>query len=135
EHGGDTDRTSADALADALGDLPLALEHARAYVSQNSIPLAAYLGLFKARRAEMWKAARLPQNYHSTIATTWDISFQKVAEQSPAAADLLNLCAFFAPDDIPLDGMAAGKKFLTEPLASAVVDPLALNDAIATLRR
>lgn len=135
EHSGDGDTTTADALATALGDLPLALEHARAYVKQKSITLAAYLDLFKTRHADLWKKTSKPQNYHSTVATTWDISFHQVAEQSPSAADLLNLIAFFAPDDIPLDVIQAGKEYLPEPLAGTVVDPLALNSAIATLGR
>lgn len=135
EHSGDTNRLASDALADVLGDLPLALEHARAYVKQNLISLAAYLDLFTMRHAELWKNTAKPQNYPGTVATTWDLSFQQVTLQSLAAADLLTLCAFFAPDDIPLDVIVAGKEFLVEPLANTVVEPLGLNAAIATLRR
>ncbi|MCC7161551.1 MAG: tetratricopeptide repeat protein, partial [Anaerolineae bacterium] len=133
EQSGDADIASADALAARLGDLPLALEHARAYLRQNSITLAVYLELFKTRHADLWKNSTKPQNYHATVATTWDISFEQIAAQSLAAADLLNLIAFFAPDDIPLDVIKAYKGYLPEPLAGTVVDPLALNAAIATL--
>jgi hypothetical protein len=48
---GQQDREAADALADELGDLPLALEQAAAYVHQTKIALGDYLELIRARRA------------------------------------------------------------------------------------
>jgi hypothetical protein len=45
------DRIAADALAGELGDLPLALEQAAAYVRQSRVTLGEYLELFRARRA------------------------------------------------------------------------------------
>ena len=63
-----------------------------------------------------------------------EISFQKLEAEAPAAAALLNLCAYFAPDDIPSDTFAAQARFLPEPLRAAVTDPLAFDDAIAALR-
>lgn len=53
----------------------------------------------------------------------------------PASADLLNLCAFLAPDDIPKSLLTNGAEHLPELLASAVKDEMALNDAIAALKR
>jgi hypothetical protein len=45
----------ADALSEALGDLPLALEQAGAYILATKITLADYLELFQTRRNELWK--------------------------------------------------------------------------------
>jgi hypothetical protein len=44
------DREAANALAEELGDLPLALEQAAAYVHETSIALADYLKLFRSHR-------------------------------------------------------------------------------------
>ncbi|MBI4671467.1 MAG: tetratricopeptide repeat protein [Chloroflexi bacterium] len=150
----DADEKDADALASALGDFPLALEHARAYVRQTSISVAQYLTLFQMRRADLWRDVTQPLNYHSTILTTWDLALQEITAQTPAAADLLNLCAFFAPDDIPLDVIRKGSNRLPElgallagnvkretstgdvkgETSTREIDELVLNNAIAALR-
>ncbi|MBI3734026.1 MAG: tetratricopeptide repeat protein [Chloroflexi bacterium] len=132
---GDTDRAAADKLAGALGDLPLALAQAAAVVEATTGSLASYLDLFLTRRRELWKRDEPPSDYHATVATTWEISFQQVAAQSAAGADLLNLCAFFAPDNIPQSLIAQAAAHLHEPLSTAVQDPLLFGEAVAALRR
>ncbi len=132
---GQQDEVAAAALAKELGDLPLALEQAGAYLEACGQSLSGYLQLFRARHQELLRQGRPSQEYPDTVATTWEISFQKVKQESPAAADLLNLCAFLAPDDIPRELLAQGAEHLPQRLAQAVNDPLALNKALAALRR
>ncbi len=129
---GQTD--GAHALAETLGDLPLALEQAGAYIQETGISLSAYLKLFQKRQKELLRRGK-PDAYPDTVATTWDISFRKAREEVPASADLLNLCSFLAPDDIPKSLLTGGIEHLPEPLASAVSDEMALNDAVAALKR
>ena len=43
-----------------------------------------------------------PDDYPTPVAATWRLSFDRLREQSPAAARLLELCAFFAPEPISL---------------------------------
>lgn len=69
------------------------------------------------------------------MATTWEISFQAVEQESAAAAGLMNLCAFLAPDDIPLSMLRDDAKDLPVKLRKAVGDELKLDNAIAVLRR
>ncbi len=69
------------------------------------------------------------------MATTWEISFQKVQKESPVAADFLNLCAFLAPDNIPKELLEKGAKHLPERLVLAINDSLAWNEVRAALRR
>ena len=127
-------KDGADTLAGALGDLPLALEQAGAYIQETGISLSAYLKLFQERRKELLRRGK-PDSYPDTVATTWDLSFQKAREEVPASADLLNLCAFLAPDDIPKSLLSEGVEHLPERLASAVKDEMALNDAVAAMKR
>ncbi|MGH7186584.1 MAG: hypothetical protein ACREIB_09960, partial [Pseudomonadota bacterium] len=47
------DEAPANELADALGDLPLALEQAAAYIGASGRSIADYLRLFRQRRPEM----------------------------------------------------------------------------------
>ncbi len=125
QHGG------ADALADALGDLPLALEQAAAYILATKITLADYLELFQTRRNELWKDEKKPESYREKVETAWTVSMNRVKEEAAVGADLLNLCAFLAPDDIPRKLFSDGNGHLPESLA----DKLAVNRAVDTLQR
>jgi hypothetical protein len=101
----DDDR-AADRVADALGDLPLALEQAAAYCEQTGTTLSNYADfLEQGYGAELW---REPRDLERTVAAVWEVSFSKVEADSPACAVLLHFCAFLAPDNIPLDAIRAG---------------------------
>ena len=128
------DEAAADALADALGDFPLALEHAAAYVERTGCSLADYLALFRDSRAALWEHAESPDDYHATVATTWELAFHRLRDEAPAAVHLLSLCAFLAPDDIPVGVLVEGAEHLPDRLAEAVTDRLSLNEAVADLR-
>ena len=92
-------------LAEALGCLPLALEHAAAYMGEKGRNAAYYLRQYREKRQVLWdKYTKRPNDYHATVATTWQVNFEQV-RQTEGAAELLALCAFVAPDDIPLSVM------------------------------
>jgi tetratricopeptide (TPR) repeat protein len=125
-------------LAEALGDLPLALEHAAAYVEATGGTLLGYVDHFRTRRKELWKRAESPLGYHATITTTWALSMDRVRTECPAAADLLVLCAFLAPDDIPLSLLRDGAWLLalvSSSLSQVEGDSLILDDALTAFRR
>ena len=60
-----------------------------------------YLETFRTERDRLWTRESAPDRYHATVATTWKMGFE-YAQETAGAADLLNLCCFFAPDNIPL---------------------------------
>lgn len=130
----DTQDAPARVLAEALGDLPLALAQAGAYVEETGTTIAAYLELFRLRQQVLLRRGAEGESA-PTVATTWDIAFRDVQGRSPAAAELLALCAFLAPDDIPRDGLREGGGRCPPALVAALRDPLALDDAVAALRR
>jgi tetratricopeptide (TPR) repeat protein len=132
EHTNETDRKLAGQLADLMGDLPLALEQARAYMTETGTSMAQYVELFQTRQAEMLGRGTDSQDYQHTVATTWELALEQL---SPEAAALLNLCSFLAPDQIPQDVIVNGAELLPEPLSRAVADPLALGEAVAALHR
>jgi tetratricopeptide (TPR) repeat protein len=87
-------------IAEKLGDLPLAIEHASAWLAETPMSAAGYV----ARLEDLLRAAEPlsgPLGYPS-VAVTWRLSFDRLRERSPAAARLLELCAYFAPDPISL---------------------------------
>ena len=132
---GQDDRDAADVLADELGDLPLALEQAGAYIKTTGTTLTDYQELFRSRRKELWDDESPPTYYPDSVATTWSLAMDDVREESEEAADLLNLCAFLAPDEIPLEMLGEGAEHIPKPLASTAADRLAMNRAIRVLRR
>jgi tetratricopeptide (TPR) repeat protein len=125
----------ADPLAEVLGDLPLALEHAAAYVVDRSITMAQYLALFQVRHAELLARAKPPQDYPATVLSTWTVSMDIVEKESPAASDLLRFLAHLSPDAIPRDVLQLGRAVAADSLATLAGDPVLHHDAIELLRR
>ncbi len=68
------------------------------------------------------------------VATTWSLSFERVEAHNPAAADLLRLCAYLAPDAIPEEIITQGTKYLGPLLAPVAADAFLLSQAIEALR-
>lgn len=132
---GYTDADAAGALAEALGDLPLALEQAGAYMEVKGRTLLDYLNLFTVHKNKLLNRARPSTDYPDTVATTWELAFDEILQISAPGADLLNLCAFLAPDDIPIELLNSGVQFLPESLAAVAADPLTFDDAVDPLRR
>ena len=65
------------------------------------------------------------------MATTWTLSFARVERERPEAADLLRLCSYLAPDDIPRDLLAGGvaaNTALRAELRSKLQTPLLFPD-------
>jgi len=129
------DAQAAAALAEALGDLPLALAQAAAYIEQTGRTLGGYLALFERRRQELLTHPPVPVDYPHTVAATWDLSLEQVRAQSPAAVDVLALCAFLAPSPLPTAWLVKGAKVLPSSLSEVLADELRMDGALGTLRR
>src|SRR5687767_10100902 len=126
---------SAGKLAQALGDLPLALEQAAATIEQGRITFADYLGRFESHWAELLRSGRTPGDYPDTVAMTWELAFREVTRDAPVASALLNLCAFLAPVDIPRSFLTKSAAALPRPLSTTVGDRLALDGVVARLHK
>jgi tetratricopeptide (TPR) repeat protein len=123
----------AEALAAALGDLPLALEQAGVYVEQTHGTLGGYLELFTERDGELLGMGR-PIDYQHTVATTWTMALERVRAEVPAAEDLLNMCSFLAPDDLPRPLLSEHAEQLPDRLRQAG-DRLAFDQTLGALGR
>ncbi|MER6617409.1 FxSxx-COOH system tetratricopeptide repeat protein [Streptomyces xantholiticus] len=89
----------ADQVATAVGDLPLAVEQAAAWIAETATPVSAYLEQLREQAASVL-ALNQPVGYPEPVAATWNVSIERLKERSPAAVRLLQLCAFFAPEPI-----------------------------------
>ena len=126
------DRETAGQIAEELGRLPLALEQAAAWLDRSQMPGAEYLELLRSRGAELYARGQV-SGRSDTIATLWEISMGRITAESPAAVQLLGLCAWLAPEPVPLDLFTGHADLLPGPLSSAAADRLAFSDAIAVL--
>ncbi|MET7472929.1 FxSxx-COOH system tetratricopeptide repeat protein [Streptomyces sp. NPDC005648] len=89
----------ADQVATAVGDLPLAVEQAAAWLAETATPIAEYLRRLTEQTASVLALNQAP-DYPETVAATWNISIERLKERSPASVRLLQLCAFLAPEPI-----------------------------------
>ncbi|MEV4412934.1 FxSxx-COOH system tetratricopeptide repeat protein [Catellatospora sp. NPDC049609] len=90
-------------LAQELGFLPLALAQAAAYMERHDgLSAERYLALLRDRRNAGRLLAQGLDGYPASVATTWLMHFEWLAEHAPAALQLLRFCAFLDPDDINL---------------------------------
>ena len=129
-----TARDTALHISTELGGLPLALDQAGAYIEETGCGLASYLDLYRQRRAELLKRRGATASEHpNSVATTFALSFEKVASASRAAADLLRLCAFLHPDAVPEEIFNKGAAELGPNLSAIAADPLKLDSAFAQI--
>ena len=122
------ERVAAETLASTLGYLPLALEQAGAYIARHDCTFSSYLKRYQRQRLDLF-----PQGHdRASVHTVWSLSFNQVAAECEAAADLLRVSAFWSPDFIPdrlvIEGASAG--LLGEHLQHAVAGEEPDLDAI-----
>lgn len=119
-------------LVELLGNFPLALEHAAAYVHKTPRTFSYYLNQFKSRESEILEKAKEPEEYNHTIATTWEIAFDEIKDIYPDSVEFLYFISFLAPDDIPLNML----KFEGESDSNIIKilrDDFIIDDIIETL--
>jgi tetratricopeptide (TPR) repeat protein len=124
---GSDDQQAVDALAELLGDLPLALEEAAAYLEETRVGVNEYSELVRERTRELFgldQPAGDVQADQRRVATVWSLSLERVHQESPAAEALLRLCAFLAPDDIPRALPREHAEVLPDELGGVVSDVL-----------
>ena len=121
-------------LADGLGDLPLALAQAAGYIAESGMPAAEYLDLVKTRASRILNEGAV-LSYPRTLAETILITVEKLADENPAAAMLAEICAFLAPEPVPLALFTTAAGQLPQPLASSVADMLAWRNLLTVLNR
>ena len=127
ERTGQHDEAAADALAAELGDLPLALEQAAAYVVETGLSLTAYLDFFRTRRRELWSQERPPAGYPATVGTTWTMAVERLRDRGAARGRPAEPLRFPRARGDPAQPAAGTTRRCREELGAAVADPLRLN--------
>ncbi|KAJ6118297.1 hypothetical protein N7471_013764 [Penicillium samsonianum] len=119
------------ALVQALEYIPLAITQAGSYIANRSsrVTVSRYLQLFRESESnqthllqhEDAKDLRRDPSIRHAVITTWQLSFEQIRHDWPAATDLLALMSMFDRQGIP------------EGLVRADGDGLQFEDAVAPL--
>jgi hypothetical protein len=100
----------ASELLAALDYIPLAIAQAAAYINKcfPQMTVASYVRELntndKSRAKLLSQAAndlRSDGDASNSILTTWQITFERIREENPSAADLLSFMSFFNPQGVP----------------------------------
>ena len=95
---GRCDAAGANALAEALGRLPLALDHAAAYCRRTQMSFGDYA----ANASSLIAAAPRGSGYPRSVAATFNLSITQAVAQCEAAEALMAYLAQCAPERIPM---------------------------------
>jgi tetratricopeptide (TPR) repeat protein len=126
------DKKDSDSLADALGDLPLALDQAGGLQLVSGMPVSEYLTLLEKRASDVLGLATAG-NYPVPVTATWTASATQLKQSIPEAIELLRACAFFGPQPIPRDVLRDHPEVVTETLGLVLREPIQFSKAIGSL--
>ncbi|MDR7324717.1 FxSxx-COOH system tetratricopeptide repeat protein [Catenuloplanes niger] len=128
-------REDAEALAEKLGDLPLALDQAASWQKATGMPVGEYLELFDHHVRELLDEGR-PASYPTTVAAFVNIAFERLRVDAPAVAQLLELFAFLGAEPLSVSLLRSAKNSnVSQPLAGVLRDTIKLNRTIRALRQ
>lgn len=116
-------------LAEAVGDLPLLLEHAM----ESQVTIGAYLARLDSDPLGLLDDQ--PADYQSTIAGEWRTALDRLRADAPDALDLLRCLAFFGSDPVPRESLERGSFIADVSIHAMLRDPFRRVAAIRKLRR
>lgn len=119
-------------LAERLGYLPLALEQAVAYILITKVSISQYLELISEQSLDIFdNNCSKTECYANSVSTAFQSSFELLSE---AARQLLNMCAYMAPDKIPINFFVEMRDKFPMPLKVDLSEELTQNRILAELR-
>ena len=130
----DLAEAEADRVAEAVGDLPLAVEQAGSLLADTGMTGERYLQLL-AERAEDVLDHDPGGAYPVSVAAMWAVAFDRLAIDDPSALDLLTLVAWCGSEPVPLSLLTDHSDALPEQLQPIATDPLVLARCTAILQR
>lgn len=127
---------AARTLATELGNMPLAILQAIAYIDRTGQSIPGYLRLWKtADRRVQDHAARLGnQRVTLPVASTGLVAIENLRDRSKAAIELLSLLSLYAPDPFSFGLLGLGKSAYPPNLQTIAADQAAFDIALGELR-
>jgi hypothetical protein len=110
-------------VAEALGDLPLAVVQAANFMADTGMPVGEYLGFLSARAAEILDKGQ-PSSHPKSLVAVTQLAFDDLRGNNPSAAELIAICAFLAPELVYPNWFTCAAPKLPAPLRGHAADPL-----------
>jgi hypothetical protein len=129
------DLRDAEKISAAVGDLPLAIEQAAAWLAETGMPAALYVERL-ATQATSALGLNKPFDYALPVAATWNLSLDRLRQRTPAAVRLLQILAFCSPEPISMTllyGDEMNKSLL--PFDETLSEKLMLGRVIGDISR
>ena len=130
----DLSEAEADQVASAVGDLPLAVEQAGSMLRDIGLDAKSYLRLLGERASELL-AHDAGGAYPVSMAASWEVAFDQLGADDPAALELLTLAAWCESKPVLFNLLTANSDALPASLTATVTDPLAMARCMEIMRR
>ncbi|MFD6754956.1 tetratricopeptide repeat protein [Micromonospora gifhornensis] len=109
-------------IADALGNLPLALEQAAAFMQFSGTSPDTYLRLIEGELEQVLDAVDVPDYRESVSAGLWTIARERLKGDLPSTIQLMEVLALLAPEPVPIDLLASQLAHAPPPLNAAAAN-------------
>lgn len=124
------------ALVQTMGGLPLALDQVGAYIDETGFGLSDYVRHYEQHRLPLLtRRGTLVLDHPQSVATMFRLSYERVQQICPAAANLLKVCAFLAPEAIPDELFVEQALHLKSGSDEVAAEAVQFDLVLATLRR
>ncbi|MGY0018624.1 FxSxx-COOH system tetratricopeptide repeat protein [Streptomyces sp. YJ-C3] len=133
----------ADALAEAVQDLPLLVNQTASWLAINeTMPVETYIESIRSGRPNEFGLSIIDDDYKKSVWTSWSLTQNMLREKHPDASELLKIFGFFSPDAIPVGFIQTARPGDLPPhLEALTADPIGwhtnlrrLNEATAVMR-
>jgi len=126
--------SEATRLAKTLGHLPIAVEHAAAYLAETDQSVVEYLARFTENAHQLLSEQPTDSDLPAPVSGTWAMSITLLTAD---AEHLFNLCSFFSPEPIATRLFLQPAAAIGNPpgLAELLTSPLRFRAAATQLHR
>ncbi|OLT07311.1 hypothetical protein BJF90_14380 [Pseudonocardia sp. CNS-004] len=120
-------------LAESLGDLPLAVEQAGAYIADSDLDTDAYIRALTQRPDQLFTRVG-DSDYPTAMTLSWTMAFDRLAADNPVAFDVLALMAWMASEPVPI-GLLRDRPDALPGRLRVVADDLIRADCVRILHQ
>ncbi|HEU5375832.1 MAG TPA: tetratricopeptide repeat protein [Ktedonobacteraceae bacterium] len=124
---------AAEQLFVLMDGLPLALDQAGAYMEKTQSSLLDFLHLFQKYPIQLLHAREAYDQHPASVATTFLLTFERLQQTNPIAADLLTLYCMLPLDGIPEELVTEANAYLGPTLSILETDTLRYHQALQDL--
>jgi len=91
---------------------PLLLNKVAHYIRESpTVTVEKYLSILQKKNSLLEVPVSEDRRYAHTLQSIWEVTLEKLREENPLAVDFLEVCSYFAPENIPLEWLERSPLF------------------------